>query len=438
MCGGVDLAGWPGLQGRRIVPVDTAHAPTEPSPRTVPQLASDRAFGPYLVGNFVSSTGNWFQNVAAAFVVFELTGSSTLVGVVGVLQFGSTLALSPLAGAAADRVDRRWLMVAAQVVSFVGAAALAGVVVAVGVDGLPGAWPVFAATAVIGVGYAVTIPATQAIVPALVPRPDLPQAIALGSVSFNLARAVGPGLAGLVLATAGAAVAFSVNATTFAVFAVILVLLRPHRPTRPDPDPGGDRSVRAGVRVAVRDPFILRALLVTVALGFATDPVNTLGPALADRHGAGGGFVGLVGSCFGGGAVIASFALSRLRVRYPRTRLAEVGYATLTVGMLVTAVSPVGWLALAGMGVSGVGFLLAVTTVNAELQYRLDEAVRGRVMALWSVAFLGFRPVAALVDGVVADAAGVGAGVAVAALVAGGAATGLFLTRGHDPAPPAT
>ena len=106
------------------------------------------------------------------------------------------------------------------------------VVVALGVDGLPGAWPVFAATAVIGIGYAVTIPATQAIVPALVPREDLPQAIALGSVSFNLARAIGPGLPGIVLATAGAGVAFSINATTFAFFAVVLVRLRPRRPTR--------------------------------------------------------------------------------------------------------------------------------------------------------------------------------------------------------------
>lgn len=441
-----DLAGWPGLpqpglpqpdlsQVEGSDAVDTTAVPLEPSPRTVRQLASDRAFGPYLVGNFVSSTGNWFQNVAAAYVVFQLTGSSTLVGVVGVLQFGSTLVLAPVAGAAADRVDRRWLMVAAQVVSFVGAAALAGVVLAVGVDGLPGAWPVFAATAVIGVGYAVTIPATQAIVPALVPRPDLPQAIALGSVSFNLARAVGPGLAGLVLATAGAAIAFSVNAMTFAVFAVILVLLRPQRPTRPDPNPDGDGSVRAGVRLAASDRFIRRTLLVTVALGFATDPVNTLAPALADRHGAGGGFVGLVGSCFGAGAVLASFLLSRLRARFPRTLLAEVGYATLAAGMVVTAIAPVGWLALTGMGVAGVGFLLAVTTVNAELQYRLDEDVRGRVMALWSVAFLGLRPAAALIDGMVADAAGVGAGISVAALAAGGAALGLMLTRGHDPAP---
>ncbi len=382
----------------------------------------------------MSSTGNWFQNVAAAYVVFQLTGSSTLVGVVGVLQFGATLVLAPAAGAAADRVDRRRLMVGAQLVSFAGAAALAAVVVVLGVDGLPGAWPVFAATAIIGIGYAVTIPATQAIVPALVPREDLPQAIALGSVSFNLARAIGPGLAGIVLATAGAGVAFSINATTFAFFAVVLARLRPRRPTRLEPREGADRSVRAGVRVATGDPFIVRALLATVALGFATDPVQTLAPALADAFGRGGDFVGWIGSSFGAGAVTASLVLTWLRERFPRTRLAELGYALLAVGMLVTATAPVDDLVLVGMGIAGAGFLLAVTTVNGELQYRLHEEVRGRVMALWSVAFLGFRPVAALVDGAVADAAGVGAGVAVSVTMATVAATGLVLTRRWDPA----
>ena len=325
--------------------------------------------------------------------------------------------------------------VGAQIVSFLGAAALAAVVVAVGIDGLPGAWPVFAATAVIGVGYAVTIPATQAIVPALVPREDLPQAIALGSVSFNLARAIGPGLAGLVLAAAGAGVAFSINATSFAFFAVVLALLRPRRPTRLEPREGADRSVRAGVRLAAGDPFIVRALVVTVALGFATDPVQTLGPALADHFGRGGAFVGYIGSSFGVGAVAASFALNRLRARFPRTRLAELGYAALAVGMAVAAAAPVDDLVLVGMAIAGAGFLLAVTTVNGELQFRLDEDVRGRVMALWSMAFLGFRPVAALVDGAVSDAVGVGAGVAVAASVASVAVVGLVMTRGADPEP---
>jgi MFS family permease len=392
-------------------------------------------FGPYLVGNFVSSTGNWFQNVAAAYVVFTLTGSSTLVGVVGLFQFGATLLIAPVAGAAADRVDRRRLMVLAQVVSFAGAAALAALVLAVGVDGLPGAWPVFAATGVIGLGYAVTIPATQAIVPALVRRADLPQAIALGSVSFNLARAVGPALAGVLLATAGAGTAFTVNAASFAVFAVVLARLRPRHPTRLDADDGADRSIRAGLRVAITDPFIVRALLATAALGFATDPVNTLAPALADRYGAGGAFVGYVGSAFGAGAVGASLVLNRLRERFPRTRLAEVGYLALAVGMGTVALAPAAGVALAGMVVAGVGFLLAVTTVNGELQYRLDEEVRGRVMALWSVAFLGLRPVAALLDGAVSDGVGVGAGVAVAATLSTVAAVGLRVTRGIDPAP---
>lgn len=403
--------------------------------RSTVGLLRDRGFGPYLAGNFLSSTGNWFQNVAAAAVVFQLTGSSVLVGIVSAMQFGTTLLLAPISGAVADRVDRRKLMVGAQTLSFLGAAALAIAVLVVGVAGLPGPWPIYLATAIIGIGFAVTIPTTQAIVPALVPRPDLPQAIAMGSVSFNLARAVGPGLAGLTLAALGAGISFSVNALSFAGFAVILVLLRPYRSTRPTlaSGAGRDRSFRVGVRIAREDPFIVRALLVTGALGFTTDPVNTLAPALADHHGQGNAFIGLIGSFFGIGAVTVSLLLRRLRQRFPRTRLAEGGYALLATGLLMVVVSPVGPVVLAGMTVAGAGFLLSVTTLNSELQLRLDDEVRGRVMALWTMGFLGFRPVAALVDGSVSDAFGVRAGVGLAATVAVGAALALRVTRHLDP-----
>ena len=193
--------------------------------RTSLQLMVDRRFGPYLGGNFVSNVGNWFQNVAAGIVVFELTGSNTLVGMVSVLQFLATLALAPWSGALADRLDRRKMLMSAQVVSALGALGLAVWVGFVGVDGLPGIWPVLAASGVIGVGFAIGISAMNALVPALVEPPDLDQAIALNSATFTVARAIGPALAGLVIASFGAATAFGANAITFLPLIFVLAVI---------------------------------------------------------------------------------------------------------------------------------------------------------------------------------------------------------------------
>jgi len=136
--------------------------------RTSLRLIRAPRFGPYIVGNFASNIGNWFQNVAAGIVVFQLTGSNTLVGTVSVLQFLATLLLSPYSGALADRFSRRKLLILAQCISATGAVGLAIWVGLEGVSGLPGVWPVLAATGVIGLGYAVGISAMNALVPALV------------------------------------------------------------------------------------------------------------------------------------------------------------------------------------------------------------------------------------------------------------------------------
>ncbi|HEX6219802.1 MAG TPA: MFS transporter, partial [Acidimicrobiia bacterium] len=164
------------------------------------RVLRDRRFGPYIGANFTSNIGNWFQNVAAGIVVFQVTGSNTLVGTVSVLQFLATLLFSPWSGALADRFNRRKLLILAQAISASGAVGLALWVGLEGVEGLPGVWPIFAASGIIGLGYAVGISAMNALIPALVEPDDLDDAIALNSASFTLARAIGPALAGLVVA----------------------------------------------------------------------------------------------------------------------------------------------------------------------------------------------------------------------------------------------
>ena len=397
-------------------------------PRSTLQLLRDRTLGTYLVGNFVSNTGNWFQNLAASIVVFRLTGSSTLVGVVAALQFGASLLLSPYAGSLADRFDRRRLLLTAQLLGATAAAALAIAVAVLGVDGLPGLWPILAATAVIGIGYAISVPTLLSYVPALVPARDLDTAIALNSVSFTVARAIGPALAGIVVAAAGAAWAFGLNAVSFLGLVAALLLIG-HRPTIGLAGADEDRSVREGIRQARASGPVLVTLLCTLIAGVAADPVNTLSPAVADRLGAGDAFVGFQVGAMGAGAATGSIFVGRLRRSIGRWRTIILGMSILGVSLLGYAIAPTTWLVLLALFIGGNGYLLSVTSLNADLQTRVDEALRGRMMALWSTAFLGSRPVAALVAGAAADLASTAWAISGMALLPIG--TALWLLRAH-------
>ena len=382
--------------------------------RTPPQaLLGDRRFGPYIATNFVSNVGNWFQNVAAGIVVFQLTGSNTLVGTVSVLQFLATLVLSPWSGAVADRVDRRKMLALAQAISASGAVGLAIWVGLTGVEDLPGIWPVLAASGIIGLGYAIGIASMNALIPALVEESDLEEAIALNSASFTLARAVGPALAGIVVATAGAALAFGLNAITFLPLIVVLLLIRPREVER---SASGDHSVRAGFEYVREKKSMIWLILATLAVGWAGDPANTLSPAYADMFGRDEAFVGLQVTAFGAGAAVMSLLVGKLRESISLETTTRVGIVTMAVGLVGYAAAPTEWVVLLALFVTGIGFLLGVTTTNSNLQERLDEDMRGRVMALWSMAFLGSRPLAGLIDGFVADLISPRAGVLAAVL----------------------
>lgn len=365
-------------------------------------------------------------------VVYELTGSSTLVGIVSVLQFTATLLLSPWAGVAGDRYDRRRLLIGAQLLSATGATALAVAVAVLGVDGLGGPLPVFAATVVIGIGYAVAVPMVQAIVPQLVAPRDLDGAIALSSVTFNLARAIGPALAGLLIAGAGAAAAFGVNATSFVVMVLVLLVIRP-RPAPPT-DPDADRSLRAGLRWVRDDPVAVPVLAATLALGWASDPVNTLSPAVSEQLGWGDGFVGALVSAFGAGAAASALFVETLRRRLGHRGTTRLGLVLVGVGMVVLAAATTPVVALAALAVAGAGFLVGITSLNGAMQRRVPEAMRARVMALWSVALLGARPLAALTDGALADLTSVSTALVIAGVVPVVAA----LALARSPLDPAT
>ena len=384
----------------------TTPAATAPHPaaRSSWQLLRTRTFGIYFVGNLVSNCGTWLQNIAAAVVVYNLTESTALVGAVSMLQFAASLLLSPWAGALSDRVDRRVLLIVGSVISVVAAVALATWVAAVGVEGLPGPWPIFAAATVIGIGWAISVPTMQALVPALVEEQDLEQAIALNSITFNIARAVGPALGALSLVTLGAAATFGLNAASYLVLIVALMVIRPRPIERRDHR--GDGSVKEGLRYVRSEPVSIVLLIGITALGFGTDPVNTLTPAMADELGGGDALVGWLVSAFGVGAAGTAFFVGALRKRVSLGMMGLTGLAVLSVGLFAFAAAPNIPVSLASLVVSGCGFLLALTGLTTELQRRTPEPLLGRVMALWTVAFLGSRPLAALLDGALGDLLG--------------------------------
>jgi MFS family permease len=411
--------------------VTASTAPTPgPVARPASQLLTDRTFGPWFWGNVVSNSGNWLFNVTAAVVVFQLSRSALLVGLVSAAQFAPLVVAAPFAGALTDRLDRRRLLMAAQTLAAVSATALAVAVVVLGVDGLPGAWPILAAAFGIGIGQAFSAPALNALVPALVDDVDLESGVALTSVTFSVGRALGPAASGALLATVGPEAAFVVNAASFVVLIVALTTITP----RPRPRAAGtDRSVLAGLRYVRADRVTVLLLLGVAAAGFAADPMITLAPSLADELGGGDTLVAVLISAFGIAAAPAAAISGRFQRSAGSLTVAAVGGATMAVGLATAAAAPFAAVAVAGFGLTGVGFVLLLTGFTTVLQRRVPDDLRGRVLALWSVAFLGNRPVAAVVDGSASDLVGPRWAMLIAiSVAAGGTLLALRLRRSSD------
>lgn len=382
--------------------IDEAES-AQPQPRTTLQLLTDRTFGPWFVGLLTSNAGNWLFNVTAAVVVFRLSGSALQVGLVSVAQFVPLVVLGPFAGAWLDRFDRRRILLGSQLMSASAATGLALAALVVGVDAFPGAWPVLLCAFGIGLGQAVAAPALNALVPALVPDADLESGVALTSLTFNVGRALGPAVSGLLLTVSGPEVAFVANAGSFLVLIAALLVIR----TRPRPRPeAGDRSVRAGLRYLRSDRPALLLLLGVAAVGASADPAITLSPPMSAEFAGGDPLTAAFVSAFGIAAAPTSLMAGRLTRASGGWRIAAAGGLITASGLATVALSPAAWVAVLGFGLTGSGFVLGVTGFTTLLQRRVPEELRGRVFALWSVAFLGNRPLVAAIDGAASDAFG--------------------------------
>ena len=387
--------------------------------RSAWRVTRSRNFGPYFVGNALSASGTWFHNLAASVLVYQLTHSPFLLGVLNFCQFAPVLLVAPWAGRLADAYDRRSILLVTQPTAAGVSAALAVTVW----TGHASVAVIFAFSVCLGVLSTFSNTAQMALVGSLVDRADLPQAVALNSITFNVARAIGPLGAAGVIALFGTATSFAVNALSFVAFAVGLLFVTVERRAGPG---GGRNTLREGLAVLRARPRLLGLLAVVVTVSFVSDPVNTEGPALAGAFGLSPLWAGAIVGVFGAGAVLAGITVAGGAPSAGRISLA---LAAMGAGMVGLAVAPWFALGLAFVGAAGAGYLSGNTAATAGLQLGVDEALWGRIMALWSVGFLGVRPLASVIDGALAGMLGVRAATALMALPAFAVASALLVAR---------
>lgn len=383
-----------------------------------------RNFWPYFVGNLLSNCGTWFQNIAQAILIYRLTGSTFLVGVVNFAQFVSAFVLTPWAGSAADRFDRRRLILVTQLC----ATAVSALLAALHGAGLATAPVVIGLVTLLGITFAFAVPAIQAMIPDLVEREHLPSAMAMSSITFNGARAIGPVLGAGVVAQWGIGPAFALNAVSYLALVAGLLAVRPRQAA--GTAPATVFRMRDSLRLVRDDTALLALLMVVAAISISQDPVSTLTPGFSsevfDRADT---MTGLLVGAFGAGSTLAA-ATAASRARDP-VRLVAPGCVLMGVAMVGFAVAPSLPVAFVALLVAGYFFMLTNTGATTSLALEAAPEQRGRVMAMWSFCFVGTRPVASLADGALASALGLrAAGIALTVpVVAAGVAMAVLRRR---------
>lgn len=354
----------------------------------------------FFAGQLVSLIGTWMQIVAQSWLVYRLTGSPALLGLIGFASQLPILVLSPIGGAIADRYHRRTILLATQAVSMVLALGLALLTLSDSVV----VWEVFVLAGLLGLVNAFDIPARQAFIVELVGREDLPNAIALNSSMFNGARLVGPAIAGVMVAALGEGWCFLFNAASF--LAVLAALLAMRVPQRSLDGVGGrvlGQALEGLAYVARTGP--IRSLLLMLGLSSLTGMSYTvLMPVFVDRIlGGGPQTLGALMSCAGFGALVAALTLAMRRDL--RGIGAWIGNGALAFGtcLILFACSTNLW--LSGVLLVGVGYAMMVqmASTNTLVQAMVPDAYRGRAMAAYSMMFLGMAPVGALLAGLIAE-----------------------------------
>lgn len=403
-------------------------APSPKRPAEDPENAlAIPAFAAFWVAAFVSNTGAWISNIAVPFVIFAITGSAWWVGLVAVASFVPGVFMGIIGGILADRIDRRRVLIVTQTIQ-----AFAAI----------GLWAVWAAgvrdpgilmipVAVSGAAQGLNMPSWQAFVHDLVPRSALRSAVALQSLQLNLARALGPVIAGGLLAAAGAGAAFLINAATFVVVIAVLVVVRARRPyIPPATHESAARQLWEAASLMLRDRGIALLLVLSILVGVFANPIFTFTVVLAEdvfRVDALG--LGLLNAALGLGAVLAApIASGRIR-SLPLSTTVLCGMLGFGGSMVALGLTASYVAALVLLTIAGACFLFMIVAINTSLQMQLPSRVRGRGIAIRSSVYIAGFPIGSMLSGALSEQFGVG----IAVMALGGAllvsAAALWLPR---------
>jgi predicted MFS family arabinose efflux permease len=365
------------------------------------------------IAALTSNIGTWMQIVGAQWFLVERHASPTVIALVQTASLTPTLMLALFAGALADRVDRRRLLIAVQAYAAIATAVLA----TLAVTGLLDTVSLLVLLFAIGCAAAVTTPAWQAIQPELVPREQLRSAASLGGVAVDVARAVGPPIAGLLVAAAGAAAVFAINAVSF--FAVIAALLAwrrtPWAPTT-GREPFG-RSVLAGIRYTRDNPTMRRILLHAALFAFPASALWALLPVVASQqfHLRAIGYGAVLGTV-GLGAVVGALGMTRLGAAFSVNPLLALASLVAACGLLGAAYAPLG-IDVVLLLLAGVAWIATLTTLTVAAQMTLPHALQARGLAMYLIFLIGSQALGSVVWGIIASDFGLDASLTASAVL---------------------
>ena len=401
--------------------------------RRFPALAY-RNYRLFWLGGVLTNNGRWTQYVASYYVIYQLTESAAWVGAAAFSSFIPMLLTNPIAGHVSDRFDRRLVLLCTNTACSLLAA---GMAVSWGA-GLRDPWAWMVLLLVGGLVYGIQLPTWQSFVAECVPREHLRNAITLNSTQFTAARTIGPALGGFVIGTLGPGWALAVAALAYGPILTTLSMIRAAELFRPDPGSGGDGSVgeatdgsvmaqyRESIRYVLDSPGIRTAILVTALISTMGQPVVQQIVVFAEEVFEVSPFwFGMLGSAQGIGALLAAPVVAGELSLLRRSRIQVLATCGYGIALALFALAPTLWMGFVGLGLIGAMHLASASNLNSTVQLQVEDARRGRVMALYLMGVLGVSPFANLLMGGAITVFGPRAVVTVAGLVV--LAGGLFL-----------
>jgi MFS family permease len=348
----------------------------------------------------LANLGALIQSVGASWLMISIAESADMVALVQASVALPVMLLALAAGALADNRDRRLVMLGTQLFMLAVSVALAVCAWA----GVIGPWLLLTFTFLIGCGSAFNAPAWQASVGDMVPRSELPSAVTLNSMGFNIARSVGPAIGGAIVAAAGAAAAFVVNAASYVALIVVLARWRPVRAPQLLPRESLGVAMAAGIRYVSMSPAIRNVLVRSALFGAGASGVMALMPLVArDLLGGGPLVYGLMLGAFGAGAVAGAVGAASLRRQFPTETIVRAACIAFAVAAVVAGVSTSLHVTMAGLLLAGAGWVLALATFNVTVQLSTPRWVVGRALSLYQMAAFGGIAGGSWLWGVVAE-----------------------------------